>query len=210
MNRFASLVVEALVVAAVAAGVGYFANSHSSKGLDLSKDYFFVAAKPEKPATPTANGKKEPSAATDPEAEAAARLKAEGIATISHDDVVKDFDDELYQKYDAYAFIDARNDANYADGHIPGAWHFDPYHVEPYTTTVVPQCQNSAKVIVYCNGGQCVDSELAAQHLVNLGVPKASLFVYLGGIQAWKKAGRSVEKGERKSGNLAVEKPDDG
>ena len=143
MNRFTSLIAEAVIVAAIAAAIGYVANARNPKGIALEKDNLGTAVR-------------------SMDQDTATRLQQLGLQTISHDDVVKDFDDELYQKYDAYAFVDARNDANYADGHVPGAWHFDPYHIENYTVTVVPQCQNSAKVIVYCNGGQCVDSELAA------------------------------------------------
>lgn len=214
MKGLVTVIGEALGVTVAAALIGFAVNAANPNGITIDRDHFFATSRP----TPVTNGDTPPSAPidgtavpplpdpnADPEAAVRERLASLGLQVIAHEQVLLDFDDELYQKYDAYSFIDARNEANYKDGHIPGAWHFDPYHVDRFASTVAPQAQSSAKVIVYCNGGQCVDSELAAQHLFNLGVPKESLFVYIGGIQAWKKAGRAVEKGERKSGNLVTE-----
>lgn len=214
MNRILSVVLESLLVVGGAAALGFAVNAANPDGIAIDRDHFFATARAPADAPPTpgnhgAGGDSsqphDPAIPADPEAAVRERLTSLGLQSIPHEQVLVDFDDELYQQYDAYTFVDARNEANYKDGHIPGAWHFDPYHVDRHASTVAPQAQSSPKVIVYCNGGQCVDSELAAQHLINLGVPKETIFVYIGGIQAWKKAGRQVEKGERKSGQLATE-----
>jgi rhodanese-related sulfurtransferase len=211
MNRFVSPLLESVCVLAVATAIGFAVNAANPDGITIDRDHFFATSRPAiappSPPVAPADGT-DPAArtdASDPEASIRERLASLGLSWIAHEQVLADFDDELYQKYDAYMFVDARNEANYRDGHIPGAWHFDPYHVERYANTVAPQAQGSPKVIIYCNGGACVDSENAAQRLINLGVPKEQVFIYIGGIQAWKKAGRAVEKGERKSGELVTE-----
>ena len=100
------------------------------------------------------------------------------------------------------AFIDARDDAHYQAGHIPGAWQFDHYRAEAYLPAVLPVCMNAQQVVVYCNGGTCEDSEFAAVLLRDAGVPRTSLFVYVGGITEWKSNGLPVETGARRSGQL--------
>jgi rhodanese-related sulfurtransferase len=207
MKSWLAVPFEALTVVIVGVGAGFLVNAVNADGIALDRDHFFAAQRVEPVAGTGAPQATEgtPPVVRNPVEETLARLAALGLQVVADEQVLLDFDDELYQQYEAYAFVDARNEGNYKDGHIPGAWHFDPYHVDRHAATVAPQCQSSGKVIVYCNGGQCVDSELAAQHLMNLGVPKELIFVYVGGIQAWKKAGRAVEKGERKSGNLVTE-----
>ena len=56
--------------------------------------------------------------------------------------------------------------------------------------------------MVYCNGGDCDDSESAAILLRNVGIPNLKLFVYVGGIKQWMANGLPVETGARNSGNL--------
>ncbi|HWH72296.1 MAG TPA: rhodanese-like domain-containing protein, partial [Candidatus Sulfotelmatobacter sp.] len=57
-------------------------------------------------------------------------------------------------------------------------------------------------IVVYCNGGNCEDSELAATMLRDAGIPKDKLLVYGGGMTEWTTNGLPVELGQRKSGNL--------
>jgi rhodanese-related sulfurtransferase len=58
------------------------------------------------------------------------------------------------------------------------------------------------KVVVYCSGGECEDSEFAAIMLRDAGVPRDILFVYAGGILEWKATGLPVETGARLSGEI--------
>jgi len=103
--------------------------------------------------------------------------------------------------------IDARDESHYQAGHIPGAWQFDHYHAEQYLPTILPVCLNAQKVVVYCNGGACEDSEFAAIMLRDAGVARDSLYVYAGGITEWKAGGRAVETGGRGSGQLIKPQP---
>jgi rhodanese-related sulfurtransferase len=58
------------------------------------------------------------------------------------------------------------------------------------------------KVVVYCNGGECEDSEFAAIMLRDAGVPREALFIYAGGITEWKAQRLPMEAGARRSGEL--------
>ncbi len=94
-------------------------------------------------------------------------------------------------------FLDARNPESYAAGHIPGAFEFDPYHIEKYAGSVLPLCQAAQKIIVYCTGGDCEDSESAAIALRDAGVPAEKLFVYGGGMTEWKAGRLPMETGQQ-------------
>jgi rhodanese-related sulfurtransferase len=66
----------------------------------------------------------------------------------------------------------------------------------------MPLCLTAQKIVVYCTGGECEDSEFAAIMLRDAGVPRENLFVYTGGITEWKSQGRPVETGARASGQM--------
>jgi rhodanese-related sulfurtransferase len=99
-------------------------------------------------------------------------------------------------------FLDAREEALYRAGHIPGAWEFDPYRPEKYFPAVFPLCQAAEQIVIYCSGGDCDDSESAAITLRDVGIATNKLFVYLGGFAEWATNGLPVELGERNSGSL--------
>ncbi len=100
-------------------------------------------------------------------------------------------------------FIDARDESHYLEGHIPGAHEFDPYRPEKYFADVLPLCQSAAQIVVYCNGGDCDDSEAAAILLRDVGIPNSKIFVFGGGLPMWKTNGLPVETGPRNSGNVS-------
>jgi rhodanese-related sulfurtransferase len=107
-------------------------------------------------------------------------------------------------------FIDALNDQEYAEGHIPGAFRFDPYNpakFADYMSEVLPVCEAAEQVVVYCNGGDCDASELAVQYLASAGVSIQKLFIYVGGITEWKSKSLPVEIGARNSGSLRNTSP---
>ncbi len=120
--------------------------------------------------------------------------------------VVELFHDLRYEQ-GLVILVDARDDAHYQAGHIPGAWQFDHYHPEQYLPAVLPVCLNAQKVVVYCTGGACEDSEFAAIMLREAGVPRDSLFVYTGGITEWMTNGQPLESGARGSGVVVRRKP---
>ena len=100
---------------------------------------------------------------------------------------------QLYDA-DAVLFIDAREDWEYAEGHIPGALNL-PYEQAINDPARLEQVDQAGKPIVtYCGGGTCEISISVAWEL--LGVGKTHIAVYLGGFPEWVEAGYPVEKAE--------------
>jgi rhodanese-related sulfurtransferase len=195
------VLLEALVVAALGAIVAFAANGLSPRGLKLTQDYFHGETLPISRAgtnrTDIASART--NSATDP---VIARLKEKGLQVVDSDQALKLFHDALYQQ-GGIIFIDARNDEHYQSGHIPGAYQFDNYHPENYMGAVFPVCQAAQKIVVYCNGGNCEDSQFAALTLRDAQIPNEKLFVYTGGITEWTNRGYAVEVGERNSGKTS-------
>ncbi len=193
------VLLEAALVALVGAALAFVANAISPRGLKLTRDYFPGAVQ-HLPA-PVA-GTNAPS----PQALVAARLQAKGLQLAEHSQVLQLFHDPRYEQ-ELVIFIDARPEEDqhgYEEGHIPGAYHFDHYHFEKYLPTLLPLCQAAQQIVVYCNGGDCTDSESAAIYLRDGGIPKEKLLVYGGGITEWKSNGLPLEIGARKSGNVQL------
>ena len=191
---------EALLVAAVGAILAFAANAFSPRGLRLTQDYFHGETLPILRAK--TNWTKIAVAGTNSTADPViARLKEKGLQVVDGDQASKLFHDPLYER-GGIIFIDARNDEHYQSGHIPGAYQFDNYHPENYMGTVFPVCQAAQKIVVYCNGGNCEDSQFAALTLRDAQIPNDKLFVYTGGITEWTNRGYPVELGERNSGRM--------
>ena len=147
--------------------------------------------------SPSATGEADqPATAADPWH----HLEEMGYQPIGHEDVLGLFQSEAYQN-EQVIFVDARADAAYQAGHIAGAYQFDHYRPEQYLDTVLPACQNATKIVVYCNGGECEDSMLAAGDLIEHGVDPSSVFVYAGGVKAWRQDNLPFERGQRNSGD---------
>jgi len=193
---------EALLVAVVGAILAFLANSLSPRGLKLTRDY-----DNRKPlAVTNAVVSLNPAIAPSPAEKLAADLKAQGLQLAGSNQVLQLFHDPALQQ-GLIAFLDARHVADYEQGHIPDAYLFDYAHPEDYLPGVFPVCQTALHIIVYCNGGECDDSERAAIFLRDLGIPKERLFVYGGGITEWRTNALPIELGERKSGKLLNAKP---
>jgi len=198
------VILEALVVAAIGAALAFAANGISPRGLKLSRD-FFGTSRPaqENPVaatnTTTVGGTNTPS----PHEVLAARLRKEGISLIDSNQVIRLFDDPRREE-NLVIFVDAREDQHYQKGHIPGAYQLDYYRPEKYLATVLPLCQLAQQIVVYCNGGNCEDSEFAATFLLSAGVPKEKLEVYGGGFSEWQTNHLPVEIGPRLSGQIVT------
>ncbi len=193
------VLLEALLVAAAGAIVAFGANALSPRGLRLTQDYFHgeTLPVPRGKTNPTdASGVTNATAAVEP---VIARLKEKGLQVVNGEQALHLFQDPLYQQ-GAIIFIDARNDEHYQGGHIPGAYQFDNYHPENYMGTIFPICQSAQKIVIYCNGGNCEDSQFAALTLRDAQIPNEKLFVYTGGITEWTNHGYAIELGERNSG----------
>ncbi|MBL9127037.1 MAG: rhodanese-like domain-containing protein, partial [Verrucomicrobiales bacterium] len=180
------------------------ANRFSPRGLSLSRDYFPATKPAPSEAHRTSASATATAAATvgvgAPEAESAVdRLRRHGLK--SHDDADAKglFDDPRYGQ-ELIVFVDARDEKAYHAGHVPGAYAFDRYRPEARLPEVVRACQSAEVVVVYCNGGDCEDSEYAAIALRDAGVPGERIGVFLGGIVAWKAKGWPIEVGDRGSG----------
>ncbi len=102
--------------------------------------------------------------------------------------------------FDAKAamIVDAREPAEYAEGHIPGAINMpydqvvtDPERLEKFDAQGKP-------IIVYCGGGTCELSMNLGYALVNAGQKK--VLVYMGGWPEWSTSGNPVAKGQTPEG----------
>jgi rhodanese-related sulfurtransferase len=190
---------EALFVAVIGALFAFGANLISPRGLALTRNYFPAGINRPVPAARDVANTNPP--ASSPAQLLAARLKEQGLQWVDGHQAAQLFHDPRF-KQGSIAFIDARDEQHYREGHIPGAYEFDPYRPEKYFATVLPVCQAAEQIVFYCNGGDCDDSESAAITLRDVGIANQKLFVYTGGITEWTTNGLPVEIGGQNSGNL--------
>ncbi len=231
------VLVEALIVSTLGLAISLTANLVSPRGLSLTRNYFpGTGSKPaHPPSTAPAEANKMGAAPSDsspgngpglaggnsngPIATQGtnragqatgeiviARLKEHGLQPIDGKQAVQLFRDPQYEQ-ELIVFVDARDERHYLEGHIPGAYQFDRYYPEKYLPAVLPACLNAAKVVVYCTGENCEDSEFAAVALKEAGVPQERLFVFAGGMTEWSANGLTIEVGDRKSGNVRETRP---
>jgi len=195
------VVMEAAVIVLAGLLLGLMANTFSPRGLKLGRDYF--------PKSPMAAGalarESAPASSNSPATNAVlARLRERGLQPLEQAAVVALFHE--VQSQGTVIFVDARNDAHFKAGHIPGAHQFDYYRPEVYLPAVLAACATAQEIVVYCTGGDCEDSELAATLLQESGVPRERLYIYPGGIAEWSANGLPLELGappgaERKGGS---------
>jgi rhodanese-related sulfurtransferase len=201
------VVLEALIVAAIGLAFSLLANLASPRGLSLTRNYFPSSGRTPAEINGSSNSNvNAASPATNGTGQSAreiavARLKEIGLQAVDGKEALQLFRDPQYE-LESIVFIDARDDRHYAEGHIPGAYQFDRYYPEKHLVAVLPACLNATKIVVYCTGGNCEDSEFAALTLKDAGVTQERLSVYVGGITEWAANGWPVELGERKSGKM--------
>ncbi len=91
--------------------------------------------------------------------------------------------------------LDARTFDEYAEGHIPSAFHapFEAFigQVPDYMDMLL--ADPDQLIIVYCGGGDCHASESVGSQLMEYGIE--NVFVFEGGYPAWTEAGFAVETG---------------
>lgn len=92
---------------------------------------------------------------------------------------------EMYDR--GIIFIDARDEEEFAEGHIKGAI------LAPSTPELVQLFPDrSSPIVTYCSGGDCdVSMELAEQLMFDWEYER--IFVYLGGWPEWESAGFPIE-----------------
>ena len=188
--------------------VALAANQISPRGLVLTRNYFPAGTGQPAPAAATAGQRRDAagSPAISPAELLAARWQAEGLRLVDGAAARRLFNDSRHQP-GKILFIDARDEAHYQAGHLPGACEFDPYRPEKYFPAALPACQAADQIVVYCHGGDCDDSESAALMLRDVGIPLSKLFIYGGGITEWSANGLPLETGERNGGSLRHPNP---
>ncbi len=82
--------------------------------------------------------------------------------------------------------IDARNEHEFAEGHLPKARNIFAMEFEQYIPELIGM-NKDIRIIVYCGGGQCELSHELSNNLIGLGFKK--VYIYLGGWDDWKKNG---------------------
>lgn len=195
MRNLKAVVLEAIVLALAGLLFALAANALSPRGLRLGRNYF-----------PAVNVVQTNAAGpTDPAALLALRLQRHGIKLASSNEVARLFRDPGYEQ-GLIVFVDARNDAAYQSGHIPGSWQFDRYRPDNYLPTVLAACSGAETIVVYCNGGTCDDSEFTAMMLREGGLAAENILVYGGGISEWTNS-LPFEIGARGSGQIIEPKP---
>ncbi|HYA79003.1 MAG TPA: rhodanese-like domain-containing protein [Candidatus Nitrosopolaris sp.] len=198
------VLLEAVLVVVFGALFAVAANRVSPRGLALTRNFFpegtgrLVSATP--PAAPAHDVTNTHFPAIDPAQIVAAKLREKGLQLIDRSQAVQLFHDPRFQQ-NTVVFVDARDEQHYREGHIPGAYEFDPYRPEKYFDAVLPVCKAAEQIVVYCNGGDCDDSETAALLLRDVGIANQKLVVYGGGITEWTTDGLPVETGGRNSAN---------
>jgi rhodanese-related sulfurtransferase len=199
------VVLEALCIAGMGAAFALLANALSPRGLSLTRDPFHLEARPPtataRVSSPAQSGGTGLPAAGEAEAALAARLAASGLALVRSNQVEQLFRDPR-RDAELVVFVDARDEPKYEEGHIPGAYRLDPYRPERELSSLLSVCATAEQIVVYCQGADCEDSELAAVILRDAGVPGSRLVVYAGGLGEWTTNGLPVELGARRSGRL--------
>jgi rhodanese-related sulfurtransferase len=204
MSLVKKILREGCLVAVVGVVLAYAANSVSPRGLKLATDYF-PSDRVRTNSTPVSTNIPVRLAATNSVEELKKELLAKGMNLADSNQVTQLFHDPKYP-IGLVAFVDARNDKEYEAGHVPGAYLLDHYRPDKYLPAVLPACNIAEKIVVYCGGGDCIDSKETAFTLAQ-AVPKERLLVYLGGFTEWTSNHLPVEVGERNSGNLRTNSP---
>ena len=207
MRSVRAVFLEALLIGLAGLLIALAANAISPRGLRLNRNYFpnlRVTGTNSGATTANISSQGTPASGTNlPPDPTIVRLQQRGLKLATSTEAFELFQDPRYEQ-GLIVFVDARDDDHYTAGHIPRAWQLNHYRPEGYLPIVLPACLAAFKVVVYCNGGQCDDSEFAAVMLREAGVPADSLFVYVGGITDWTAQGHSVESGARGSGQFVT------
>ncbi|NLX13451.1 MAG: rhodanese-like domain-containing protein [Phycisphaerales bacterium] len=215
MREWKRVALECMLIGLVGGMLGLAANHFNYDRLTISRDYFhrmtIVAGPPAKPgalpeSTSESTAGSNSAAQAEDDSVAVAQLEAlkrrlhdHGIRMIDFEEVKALFESPGYPA-GAYVFIDARDDRLYREGHLPGAFLVDHYRIERYIPLVLDYCWAADKIVVYCNGGECDDSEFVALDLLREGLDAGRIFVYAEGFLDWESHGMPVELGEQYSG----------
>ncbi len=202
-----SVLREAVFVAVIGATFAFAANRISPRGLALATDYFPAGTNPPVRAAAITTPVDSPTDTNPAAPPALLRLTTptEGLEwrLIDEGRTIELLHDS-HLRPGAIVFIDARDEEHYLEGHIPGAYGFDPYHPDKDFPAVMTNCLAAEQIVIYCYGSNCDDSQMAARLLRNVGISGQKIFVYGGGITEWTNNHQPVEIGARNSGNVNI------
>lgn len=199
MKRTALTLLEMIALLAIAATLALGSNALRRDGLKLSKSFFQKPPPTTRPTTrevpPSTQQSLTTTQATQPATSASQPdVKEHPFKVVTFEEALDIINDELYE-LDVCIFVDARNDEQFAEGHIPRAWRLDPYHSDLYIETLLPVATDAERIIIYCEGGDCEDAIFAGRELLEWGIELEKIFLYEGGIEDWEANGGPIEKG---------------
>jgi len=103
----------------------------------------------------------------------------EGFKFINYNQLKKYLNDP------SFLIIDARNDIDYANGHIDNAINIDAYLLDQTEYfKLITMLPRDKILIIYCSGGNCDASEKLAKDILSFGFK--NVLVYYGGWEEWK------------------------
>ncbi len=195
-----SIVLEGLAVALAGMLLALLLNWTSPLGIKLGRVYFPAPVPPTSTNAAVSGNSVSTNGLTDGSSAAlVVRLAAKGLQVAGTNQVLPLFKNPGYAA-GLIVFVDARDDQAFAAGHIPGAYQLDYYRPDKYLPIVLPATGGAETIVVYCNGGECEDSEFTALLLRQSGIAPEKIFVYAGGFSEWAAAGLPVELQTRGSG----------
>lgn len=112
--------------------------------------------------------------------------KESGITIVSREQT------KVFVDAGAHIVLDARPPADYAAGHIPGAFSVPSEQIDKYLPQVLPMLAPAQPILTYCSGHQCDESVKLTKHLLANGFTNVVLFQ--GGWAEWSAAKGPVEK----------------
>ncbi len=93
-------------------------------------------------------------------------------------------------------FLDAREPADYAAGHIGNALNLPAQSFEKHIAEMTPMLTPESQIVVYCDGKECELSHRLANSLNQSGY--TNVHMLFNGWTTWTNAGFPAEQGERK------------
>ena len=92
-------------------------------------------------------------------------------------------------------FIDAREPADYAAGHIGNALNLPALSFERHFGAIAPMLTPESQIVLYCDGKECDLSHRLAESLRQQGFTNAHIL--FNGWTTWRQAGWPTEQGPR-------------
>lgn len=198
MNALKKTTIEFLILGVAGLMIAFTANSVRAKNsIKINKNYFDIGLTVK---TPTSSTPEDENSAIDSDT-----LSVENdpiqpahlqhpYQEITYDEVFELLNDPN-TAMGLNVFVDARNDEQYNEGHIPGALQCDPYNVGLYIDNIIDYVAGAEKVVVYCGGGECEDSIFMCRELIEMDVPMEAIYLFVGGWKEWSDNGSPIETG---------------